>query len=113
MKSTIVKALAGLMAMACVSGAQAAAQVEMTWMSIANWYFRIGDKRIMMDAYITRVPGPPFFFAPPDLPGDQYAFTQKVYGIDEASIRKVRDAVLGNDKLDLLLAGHAHFDHSW
>ncbi len=41
------------------------ARVEMTWMSVANWYFKIGDKRIMMDAYITRVPGPPFFFAPP------------------------------------------------
>src|SRR6478609_6347491 len=52
----------------------APSSVEMTWMSIANWYFRIGAKRIMMDAYITRVPGPPFFFAPPDLPGDQYAY---------------------------------------
>ena len=91
----------------------APSSVEMTWMSIANWYFKIGDKRIMMDAYITRVPGPPFFFAPPDFPGDQYAYTQKAYGIDEASIRKVRDAVLGSDKLDYLLVGHSHFDHSW
>ena len=91
----------------------APSSVEMTWMSIANWYFKIGDKRIMMDAYITRIPGPPFFYAPPDFPGDQYAYTQKPYGIDEASIRKVRDAVLGNDKLDYLLVGHSHFDHSW
>ena len=114
MKSTIVKALAGFAAVAWASVAHPApTSVEMTWMSIANWYFKIGDKRIMMDAYITRVPGPPFFFAPPDLPGDQYAYTQKGYGIDEASIRKVHDAVLGKDKLDLLLAGHAHFDHSW
>ena len=29
------------------------------------------------------------------------------------AIKKVRDAVLGNDKLDLLLAGHGHLDHSW
>src|SRR3954451_16721827 len=84
----------------------APSSVEMTWMSIANWYFKIGDKRIMMDAYITRVPGPPFFYAPPDLPGDQYAYTQQGYGIDDASIHKVRDAVLGKDKLDYLLAGH-------
>jgi len=24
--------------------------VEMTWMSIANWYFKIGDQRIVMDS---------------------------------------------------------------
>ena len=23
-------------------------EVEMTWMSIANWYFKIGDKRIVI-----------------------------------------------------------------
>jgi glyoxylase-like metal-dependent hydrolase (beta-lactamase superfamily II) len=25
----------------------------------------------------------------------------------------VRDAVLGDKKLDYLLVGHSHFDHSW
>lgn len=109
MRSKFLKAAAALAAGACTSFVHAApSSVEMTWMSIANWYFKIGDKRIMMDAYITRVPGPPFFYAPPDLPGDQYAYTQKGYGIDEPSIRKVHDAVLGNAKLDSLLAGHAH-----
>ena len=87
--------------------------VEMTWMSIANWYFKIGDKRIMMDAYITRVPGPPFFFPPKGLPNDQYAYTKGPYGVDEDSIKKVREAVLGGDKLDYMLVGHSHFDHSW
>jgi L-ascorbate metabolism protein UlaG (beta-lactamase superfamily) len=42
---------------ACAAPAVAAPPtVEMTWMSIANWYFKIGDKRILMDGYITRVP---------------------------------------------------------
>ncbi|RZJ11964.1 MAG: hypothetical protein EOP39_04985 [Rubrivivax sp.] len=81
-------------------------------MSIANWYFRIGDKRIMMDGYITRLPES-IFMAPPGLPNDKLAFTNSPQGIDTASIAKVRDAVLGSDKLDLLLAGHAHWDHSW
>ena len=90
------------------------ARVEMTWMSVANWYFRIGDKRIMMDAYITRVPGPPFFFAPPAYPNDQLAYTQRSYQVDTPSITRVRDAVLGSGaKLDYLLAGHSHFDHTW
>jgi len=87
--------------------------VEMTWMSIANWYFKIGDKRIMMDAYITRVPGPPFFFPPKNYPNDLYAYTKAPYGVDTASIAKVKDAVLGKDKLDYMLVGHSHFDHSW
>src|ERR1051326_1759332 len=91
----------------------AATTVEMTWMSIANWYFKIGEKRIMMDAYISRVPGPPFFYPPPGYPGDLYAYTKSGYAVDTASIAKVRDAVLGDKKLDYLLVGHSHFDHSW
>ena len=87
--------------------------VELTWMSIANWYFKIGDQRIMMDAYITRIPGPPFFYAPPNIPGDQYAYTQKGATVDVDSVKKVRDAVLGPSKLDYLLVGHSHWDHSW
>ena len=27
-----------------------APDIEMTWMSIANWYFKIGDQRIVMDS---------------------------------------------------------------
>jgi hypothetical protein len=36
----------------------------MTRMSIANWYFKIGDKRIVMDGYITRVPESLFVASP-------------------------------------------------
>src|SRR5450432_3071160 len=96
-----------------ISAVAAPASVEMTWMSIANWYFHIGDTRIIMDAYITRVPGPPFFVAPPAYPNDLYAYTRQPYGVDLASITRVRDAVLGSAKLDYLLAGHSHFDHTW
>ena len=91
----------------------AATTVEMTWMSIANWYFKIGEKRLMMDAYISRVPGPPFFYSPPAYPGDLYAYTKSSYAVDVESIGKVRNAVLGDNKLDYLLVGHSHFDHSW
>ena len=53
--------LAAVAALACAAviatpAAAAPPTVEMTWMSIANWYFKIGDKRIVMDGYITRVP---------------------------------------------------------
>ena len=88
-------------------------KVEMTWMSIANWYFRIGDLRIVMDGYITRLPGPPFFFAPPGDPGDIYGLTLGPRSVDTPAVSRVVGAVLEDAKLDYLLAGHSHFDHSW
>ena len=86
--------------------------VEMTWMSIANWYFKIGDKRIVMDGYISRLPES-LFTPSPTYANDLYAYTKGPARVDVASITKVRDAMLGADKLDLLLVGHSHWDHSW
>ena len=91
----------------------AGTRVEMTWMSIANWYFQVGDERIMMDGYITRVPGPPFFYSPPKIPGDLYAYTKEGYPIDTPSITKVKEAMFPDGRLDYMLVGHSHFDHSW
>jgi hypothetical protein len=108
--ASIALALSALLALPALA---APASVEMTWMSIANWYFKIGDKRIVMDGYITRVPGPPFFFAPTAYPKDLYAYTKEGYPVDAASITRVRDAMLGSARLDYLLVGHSHFDHSW
>src|SRR5476649_154339 len=90
-----------------------APEIEMTWMSVANWYFKIGDLRIVLDGYISRVPGPPFFYAPKSYPGDQYAYTKAPALVDVASVTRVRDAMLGSAKLDYVLSGHSHFDHSW
>jgi L-ascorbate metabolism protein UlaG (beta-lactamase superfamily) len=82
-------------------------------MSIANWYFKFGDMRIVMDGYITRVPGPPFFFAPAAFPADQFAFTTGPYNVDVASVTRVKNALPANGRLDYILAGHSHFDHTW
>jgi len=114
MVRTLSAAAALAVSIAVASTALAAGPaVEMTWMSIANWYFKVGGTRIMMDGYVTRVPGPPFFYAPPGYPNDLYAYTKGPYGIDMPAITRVREAVLGRDKLDYLLVGHTHFDHSW
>ncbi len=86
--------------------------VEMTWMSIANWYFKIGDKRILMDGYISRVPES-LFVPSPVFPKDMYTYTKGPAAVDVPSITRVKEGMLGNDKVDLLLAGHAHWDHSW
>jgi L-ascorbate metabolism protein UlaG (beta-lactamase superfamily) len=100
----------GAAAPACAADAPA---IELTWMSIANWYIKIGDLRIVLDGYITRIPGAPFFYAPKSFPGDQYAYTRAPAVVDVASVTRVRDALLGGAKLDYVLSGHSHWDHSW
>jgi hypothetical protein len=108
-----IRLAAAALAIACAAPVHAAPpSVEMTWMSIANWYFKIGDKRIVMDGYITRVPES--LFVPSSVfPKDMYTYTKGPYGVDNVAIAKVRTAMLGSDRVDLLLAGHAHWDHSW
>jgi len=87
--------------------------IEMTWMSIASWYLKFGNLRIVLDGYISRVPGPPFFYPPRSFPKDQYAYTRSPAVVDVTSVDRVRDAILGSAKLDFVLSGHSHFDHSW
>ena len=115
MQTRIAALLVAVLALAAgIGNATAATEgIELTWMSIANWYIRIGDKRFIMDGYITRVPGPPFFLVAPNYPNDKYTFTREPFGVDVKSVSRVRDALLGDQKLDYLLAGHSHFDHSW
>jgi hypothetical protein len=113
MKRKLVKVLATASFVLASSAATAAPpSVEMTWMSIANWYFKIGDKRIVMDGYISRLPEA-LFTPSPTYANDLFAYTKAPAGVDTASITKVRDAMLGAEKLDLLLVGHSHWDHSW
>lgn len=103
---------------ACIAAAGSSAlaadppKVEMTWLSIANWYFVIGGKRILMDGYVTRLPEK-LFVASPLYANDRYTFTTGPAAVDMAAVTRVRDAMLGGDKLDLLLVGHSHWDHSW
>lgn len=73
-------------------------------MSIANWLIEVGETRLVMDGYISRIPesvfsGPSFAYGEPSLP-------------DTAVIRRVIDA-LGNPKIDFILTGHSHFDHAF
>ena len=113
-KTCFIAGVAALsLAAALPARAADAPEIELTWMSISNWYIRIGDLRIVLDGYITRLPGPPFFYAPKSFPGDQYAYTKAAAAVDVAAVTKVRDAVLGGAKLDYVLSGHSHWDHSW
>ena len=85
--------------------------VELTWMSIANWYFKAGSLKMVMDGYLTRVPSS-VFVPSKQFPADQFAFTNATWPSNVTDVMRVRFA-LGADNLDYLLAGHSHFDHTY
>lgn len=85
--------------------------VELTWMSIANWYFKIGPLNIVMDGYITRVPNN-IFVRSTLFPADQFAFTSAPWASNVTDVMRVRYG-LGVERLDYVLAGHSHFDHTY
>jgi L-ascorbate metabolism protein UlaG (beta-lactamase superfamily) len=79
--------------------------VRLTWMSVTNWLFEVGTTRILMDGYITRIPeaafsGVGFATATPTKP-------------DEPAIQRLLDALGDSGKIDFILTGHSHFDHSF
>jgi L-ascorbate metabolism protein UlaG (beta-lactamase superfamily) len=86
--------------------------VELTWMSIANWYFKVGPLRIVMDGYITRVPQR-IFVRSQQFPADQYAFTSEPWSSNATDVLRVRYALEAEGRLDYVLAGHSHFDHTY
>jgi hypothetical protein len=68
---------------------------------------------MVMDGYITRLPGPPFFFAPPGDPGDVFALTAFPWLVDVESVARVQEALPDRGTLNIIIAGHSHFDHTW
>ncbi len=108
-----LRVLLGLALLAGALPARAAPhEVELTWMSIANWYFKFDNIRIVMDGYITRVPAKVFVPAP-GFPADQFAFTNAPWPVDVPAVLRVQNALAADGRLDYVLAGHSHFDHTY
>jgi hypothetical protein len=82
--------------------------VDITWMSIANVHFAIGDLRILADGYITRIPEREFHGG-----GGGYAYTRTPWKPDVAAVARVLEAIGGPREVGLLLTGHSHWDHSF
>ncbi|HZL92863.1 MAG TPA: hypothetical protein VFB99_04435, partial [Vicinamibacterales bacterium] len=82
--------------------------VDMTWFSIANMYFEIGERRVLADGYITRLPQDIFSGG-----GGGLARTSQAFKPDVAGVTRVLDAFGGPQGVSLLLTGHSHFDHSF
>lgn len=82
--------------------------VELTWMSNTNWLIETADVRILLDGWITRIPRP----ARPDLRKLE-TLTLPPLVPDTANIRRVFKALKSKKKINYIISGHSHFDHSF
>lgn len=104
--------LAGLALLACnlagAAGTSGPAHVDITWLSITNMYFQIGERHVLVDGYITRLPQSAFSGG-----GGGLARTSQAFKPDVAGVTRVLNALGGPASVNLLLTGHSHFDHSF
>src|SRR5262249_16129935 len=109
MHSSIKKMLVVVLATAFVPAfAVKPAYVDITWMSIANIYYEIGGIGIMTDGYVSRIPQNAFYGG-----GGGLGRAQMAYKADVDAVTPVLAALGGKQRVQLLLTGHSHFDHSF
>ena len=84
------------------------AYVDITWMSITNMYYELGPLDIITDGYFTRIPQNAFFGG-----GGGLAQTRQSYKPDAELVARVLKVLGGASKVNVLLTGHSHFDHSF
>jgi hypothetical protein len=110
MKSSVRNAVSALLATWLVIPLFAAkpSYVDITWMSIANMYYEIGGRGILTDGYFSRIPQDQFYGG-----GGGLARTHMAYKPEVDAVTRVLNALGGKRKINLLLTGHSHFDHSF
>jgi hypothetical protein len=109
--SPATKSLAILGVLLCAlvqAGAVVPAHVDITWMSISNIYYELGSLHILTDGYISRIPQSEFYGG-----GGGLAQTRNSSKPDVNAVTRVMKALGGPGKINLLLAGHSHFDHTF
>ena len=82
--------------------------VDITWMSMANVHYQIGDAGVVTDGYFTRIPVADFHGG-----GGGLEQTVRPHLPDVDAIARVLAALGGAMRINLLLTGHSHFDHSF
>jgi len=100
--------VAGIVLAIGTLSAAAPAFVDITWMSISNLYYELGPLHIVTDGYISRLPQDAFFGG-----GGGLAQTRRAFRPDVAAVTRVMNALSRPTKVNLLLTGHSHWDHSF
>lgn len=108
LRTAVAGAALGAVLTIATASAAAPAFVDITWMSISNMYYEIGPLTVVTDGYITRLPQDAFFGG-----GGGYAQTRRSFKPDVAAVTRVMDALSRPTKVNLLLTGHSHWDHSF
>jgi len=106
-KTAVFAGAISLVALVRLSAARPAF-VDITWMSISNMYYELGSLNIITDGYITRLPQSDFFGG-----GGGYAQTRRAHKPDVAAVTRVMKALGTPTRVNLLLTGHSHWDHSF
>jgi hypothetical protein len=101
-------AVLGLVAGATLIAQAGPMHVDITWMSMANLHYQIGDVGVVTDGYISRIPEDAFFGGPSGL-----ASSRRAYRPDVDAVSNVLVALGGPPRVTLLLTGHSHWDHSF
>jgi hypothetical protein len=96
-----------LLLAACASAHHGPRHVDLTWLSVTNVLFDLDTTGILADGYVTRLPRDAFHG------GNGLAQTSRAFTPDTAMVRRVFTALGGSGRVDLLLTGHSHFDHSF
>jgi Thrombospondin type 3 repeat len=89
----------------CGEGPQ---HIDVTWMTVTNVYAELGPLNVLIDGYVTRIPQSNFFGGGGGL---QNTHSPSVPNV--ALVGQVLSALGGASKVNLLLTGHSHFDHSF
>ena len=71
-------------------------------------YYELGPVNIVTDGYITRLPQSEFFGG-----GGGLAQTKRPFTPDTVAVTRVMNALGGPSRVNLLLTGHSHWDHSF
>jgi len=93
--------------------------VRMTWVAVTTWLVEVGNTRFLIDSFFTRPPQPLF------VTGSGGAYTFQPNPSDPETVIDVLDALRigpqaghrgrrmsGGRRLDYILSGHSHYDHS-
>jgi L-ascorbate metabolism protein UlaG (beta-lactamase superfamily) len=82
--------------------------IDITWFSVTNVHFRIGELGVLIDGYVSRIARDVFSGG-----GGGYAYSSRPFTPDVETVESVLEALGGRSAVSVLMSGHSHWDHSF